>query len=354
MKVQEKLLLSPEQLTPSIRGWKIDGVFNPAAVRVGKKIVLYVRVAERSPQHETMVKCPIISGVYKISHERIHKDKVESEEGKMVFLKDGTCRLTNLSHFREVILDESGFNVESIANMPIFTGRPGDGDYGVEDPRIIKMGNTYIMTYVSISLHEYVCTSLAFSKDLKEWDRKGIIFRLQNKDVVVFPERINGKYVALHRPEGNFEFVKPTIWISYSPDLIHWGEEKSIIRPRTNSWDSVRIGAGCPPIKTEEGWLEIYHGATDINEQSVYSAGAVLLDLKDPSKVLARSPKNKPLFCPKENYECNGFMNNVVFPSGIVPDTEAGYVLLYCGGADKYISVKKISVGDILNSLQYY
>ncbi len=354
MKVEGKLLLSPEQFRPSIRGWKIDGIFNPGAIRVGNKIILYVRVAERSPQHETMVKCPIISGVYKIRHELVHRDKVECEEGKMVFLRDGTCRLTNLSHFREVVLDESGFNVESIGNIPIFTGKPGDGDYGVEDPRIIKMGNTYIMTYVSVSLNEYVCTSLAFSKDLKEWERKGIIFCLQNKDVVVFPERIKGKYVALHRPEGNFEFVKPSIWISYSPDWIHWGEEKSILRPRPNAWDSTRIGAGCPPFKTEEGWLVLYHGTTDRKEQSTYSAGAFLLDLKDPSKVLARSPKNKPLFAPKEPYESNGFMKNVVFPTGIVQDADPKYVLVYSGGADRFISVKRISLGDILNSMKYY
>lgn len=354
MKITGKLLLKPEQFVPSIKGWKIDGIFNPGAIRIGKKIILYVRVAERSPKHETMVKCPIISGVYKITHERVHKNKVEAEEGKMVFLRDNSCRLTNLSHFRKVVLDESGFNVESIGRIPIFTGKPGDGEYGVEDPRLIKIGKRYIMTYVSVSLNEYVSTSLAFSKDLKEWERKGIIFRLQNKDVVIFPEKINGRYVALHRPEGNFSFVKPSIWISYSKDLIYWGEEKTILMPRKNSFDSKRIGSGCPPFKTKEGWLVIYHGVSDSNSKSTYSAGAFLLDLKDPSKVLARSFKKKPLFSPKEEYEINGFMSNVVFPTGLVLDTNPKYLLIYSGGADQYISVKKVSIKDILKSMEYY
>jgi predicted GH43/DUF377 family glycosyl hydrolase len=352
----EKLLLKPEDFKPSVRKWTIDGIFNPGAMRrKDKKIVLYVRVAERSPQHRTMITCPVISGTYKVRHDRIEKNKMKIETDNLVYFKDGSCRLTNLSHFREVVLNENGTVIEKISQKPTFTGLPADGEYGVEDPRFTKIKNQYLMTYVIINIKEGVCTSLAVSKNLRDWERKGIIFRTQNKDVVIFPEKINGKYAALHRPEGNFVFSKPNIWISYSPDLIHWGEEKAILQTRNNSWDEKRIGAGTPPIKTEEGWIEIYHGVKDTpEEKSIYSAGAALLDLKNPAKVLARTSARKPLFAPKEDYEKQGFMDSVVFPTGIVPDLDKESVLIYSGAADSCISIRKVRIKDILNSMEYY
>ncbi len=352
----EKLLLKPEDFKPSVKNWTINGIFNPGAIRrKDNKIILYVRVAERSPQHKTMIKCPVISGTYKIRHDKIHKNKINIQTENLVYFKDGSCRLTNLSHFREITLNENGTVIEKISQTPTFTGLPGDGEYGVEDPRLTKIKNQYLMTYVIVNIKEGVCTSLATSKDLRQWNRKGIIFRTQNKDVVLFPEKINNKYTALHRPEGNFIFSKPNIWISHSPDLIHWGQEKTIIQTRQNSWDEKRIGAGPPPIKTEAGWLEIYHGVKDNEEEkSIYSAGAILLDLKNPTKVIARTPTKKPLFTPNAIYEKQGFMNNIIFPTGIIPDQDNESLLIYSGAADKCISVKKIKTKKILNSLEYY
>lgn len=357
--MMEKLLLKPEDLKPSMKNWTIDGVLNPSAIRrKDGKIVLYVRVAERSPQHRTMITCPIISGSSRVIKEKYEKEKLKIEVGNVVYFKDSTCRLTNLSHFREVILSEDGYEIENIRQRPFFTGLPKDGDYGVEDPRVTKIKNKYLMTYVSVNLRESVCTSLAVSKNLRDWERKGIIFRTQNKDVVLFPEKINGRFVALHRPEGHFEFDKPSIWISHSPDLRYWGDERVIIQPRKNAWDSIRIGAGSPPIKTEAGWLEIYHGVHDVlaeeEQKSVYCAGAILLDLKHPEKVLARSPPDKPLIKPERDYEKRGFLNNIIFPTGIVQDLNPEYVLLYSGAADKFISVKKLKVENILNSMEHY
>ncbi len=351
----EKLLLKPEDFKPSVRGWIIDGIFNPGAIRrKDNKIILYVRVAERSPQHKTMIKCPVISGTYKVRQDKINKDQMELETNNLVYFKDGSCRLTNLSHFREVVLNENGTVIEQISQTPTFTGLPGDGEYGVEDARLTKVKNQYLMTYVIVNIKEGVCTALAVSKNLRDWERKGIIFRTQNKDVVIFPEKINGKYVALNRPEGNFVFSKPKIWISRSPNLIHWGEEKCILHTRKGSWDEKRIGAGPPPIKTEAGWLEVYHGVKDVRggEESVYSAGAALLDLKNPEKVIARTSIKKPFFEPNKCYEKEGFMNCVVFPTGIVQDKES--VLIYSGAADSCISVKKVKIKNILNSMEYY
>ena len=333
-KFLDKILLIPEDLSPSKDNLKIEGVFNPAAIRDKTgKIILYVRVAEASLKK--------------------NKDNnIKKEQQNLIYLKDGTCRLRTNSHFRKIVLDKEGLIVKKIEKTPIFKGIKNDSDCGVEDARLIQMDNQYLMTYVSVSIYGGVSTSLAISKDLTNWSRKGIIFRKENKDVVIFPEKINGKYVALHRPRGIIEFSKPSIWISYSPDLVYWGREKSIIEPQDNSWDSDWIGAGCPPIKTKKGWLLIYHGAVKIKRKMIYSVGAALLDFKNPEKVIARSPKNKPLIIPNKWYEKKGFVNNVVFPTGAVLDLDGKHLLIYCGGADKFTSVKKILIEDIFNQME--
>ena len=357
MKIEEKLLLKPGDFKQSFKKWKIEGVLNPAAIRLpNKKIVLFARIAESTGiSHKKLKSCPVISTEedYKKHYKELHKGAAFKMNGNIVHITKGICKLTTISHFKKIILNENGFDIEKIYQTPAFTGRKDDGEYGIEDPRIVRIGKQYIMTYVTISDKEGVCTSLAVSKDCLNWKRKGIIFREQNKDVVIFPEKIKGKYIALHRPEGFFEFSKPSIWISHSPDMIHWGEEKSIIQPRKNSWEQDRIGGGAPPIKTKKGWLIIYHGVKNKGGKSIYSAGAVLLNLKDPSKIIARSSKDKPLLIPNNKYEKHGFINNVVFPTGAIPTLDKKSLLIYSGGADKFVSVKKISFKDIFKNMKH-
>jgi len=362
MKIIEKVLLKPEDFKPSLKNSKIEGIFNPGAIRMSNgQIILYVRVAERGNlKNGKLLQCPVVVSrkEYKLELKKIEKNEILKQNGNILYLKTGECRLTTMSYFKRVILDKTGMNVKTLEPKPIFTGLPTESNYGVEDPRIIKLGDKYLMTYVSLSSTEGVSTALAISKDLIKWKRKGIIFRTQNKDVVIFPEKINNRFVALHRPESSFVFSRPSIWIAYSKDLIYWGRDKSILRPREKSWDSLRIGSGPPPIKTKKGWLVIYHGVKEIQEKDVekkiYSAGAVLLDLKDPSKILARSPKKKPLFEPSHKHEKEGFVENVIFPTGIVRDLDKDYLLIYSGEADKLISVRRMKIDDILNSMKYY
>ena len=358
MKIVDKLLLTPRDFQPTFPDWIVKGVLNPAAIRLPDgRIMLYVRVAEASKRHEKhrrMVPVMISGEEFHKMEETVENKDILRKRGHEMHLKRGLFRLTTISHFRRAVLSPDGFKLEYVEHGPAFAGRTGDGSYGVEDPRIVKIGSRYIMTYVAVSKNEGVCTSLAISRDLETWDRKGIIFRQQNKDALIFPEKIKGKYIALHRPEGTFEFSKASIWISHSPNLIHWGEEKSIMLPREGGWDSFKIGTGSPPIKTKKGWLLIYHGVSRKKERNTYHAGAALLKLSDPSIILARSPKKKPLFSPTHDYEKSGFVNNVVFPSAAVVDQDKKHLLIFGGGGDSVVTVRKIAINDILKSLEYY
>ena len=352
LEYKNKLLLRTGDFVTSLKRMKIDGIFNPAAVRLDNgDIILYVRVAER-PIKKSRRGCPILVAKDKYKFEQKKNHEILGQSGNILYLRDGICRLLNISHFRKVVLDKSGFEIKKINRRPVFTGLPSDGDMGIEDPRITKIGNKYYMTYVTVSTENGVSTSLAISEDLKSWKRQGIIFREQNKDVVLFPKKINGKFVALHRPEGFFSFSKPSIWISYSKDLVYWGRDKSILHPREDSWDNLRIGVGPPPIKTKKGWLVIYHGVGKIYGNNIYRVGSFLLDLNNPEKVLARTSKKKAFIEPIQSYERKGYLSNVVFPTGVVMDSNKKDILMYSGGADNIISVRKIPIKDFLDHMK--
>jgi beta-1,2-mannobiose phosphorylase / 1,2-beta-oligomannan phosphorylase len=348
----DKILLKPGDFKPHYRNWKINGIFNPAAIRdKSGKIVLYIRVAETFFSKNKLEYPVMLPGKeHKYEVKKIEDDILLQKEGNVLYLKNNTVRLSNISHFRKIELDETGLNVVNIEKEPIFFPEEEYEECGVEDPRIVKIGSKFYMTYVSVSILNGITTSLAVSKNLVKWERIGIIFNHENKDVTLFPGKINGEYVALHRPVGNFNFNNPSIWISYSKDLIYWGKSRCIMHPRRDSsWDNIRIGAGCPPIKTKKGWLEIYHGVNN----KTYSAGAVLFDLKNPERIIAQTPIHKPLFSPNKKYEKKGFVNNVIFPTGIIKDIDDKSVLIYSGAADRLITVKKIEMSEILDSLEY-
>ncbi|MBU0662407.1 MAG: glycosylase [Candidatus Diapherotrites archaeon] len=361
MKTNAKLLLTPSQIMPSMKSMRVRGVFNPGAVRLkNKKIMLFARVAETPYHDDKTFIAPRFAGKAR-SHviiEKIGRDKIEEHEGVFKIGED-IYRLPTLSHLRKILLDRSGMEVEEISGDFDFAGMSEDGDFGVEDPRITYFAREkrYAMTYVSVSMSSGVSTSLALSRDLAKWDRKGVIFRQQNKDVVLFPEKIGGYYVALHRPEGTMIFDKPSIWLSYSRDLIFWGKDVPLMKPRNSGWERLRIGAGTVPIKTDEGWLEIYHGvqpkrAKNGDITKVYSAGAVLLDSKRPDKVLRITPAKEPLFAPKYKFEREGFVGGVVFPTAAIPDLDGKSLLIYSGAADSCTTVRKIKIRAILNSLR--
>jgi predicted GH43/DUF377 family glycosyl hydrolase len=210
-------------------------------------------------------------------------------------------------------------------------------------PSASKTPDTYYINYVGVS-PAGITTCLAATKDFKSYERKGIIFCPDNKDVVIFPEKINGKYFDIHRPTSGL-FKKNDMWISESPDLLSWGNHRFLMSRSADGWDSVRIGAGAVPFKIDAGWLEVYHGA-DANNR--YSLGAVLLDANEPWKVLART--SKPIFEPQSDYECRGFFGNVVFTCGLLCEDEK--IKLYYGASDTVTCFAELDLADVLSALK--
>ena len=215
--------------------------------------------------------------------------------------------------------------------------------FGLEDPRITLIDDTYYISYVSVCPIG-VTTSLISTRDFKSFYRHGVIFCPDNKDVVIFPETIEGKYYSLHRPVSNL-FMKQHIWISESTDLICWGNHRNLMGPRCGYWDEVKLGAGAVPFRVEQGWLEIYHGV-DLN--NVYSLGALLLDSREPWKIIARS--EKPILEPQADYECKGFFGNVVFSCGLL--CEDNKLKIYYGAADTSICYAELSLAETIQNLR--
>lgn len=215
--------------------------------------------------------------------------------------------------------------------------------YGVEDPRITFMDGEYLITYSAYSRHG-VRIGLAKTKDFKSVERISLITESDYRNVVIFPEKFGGLYARLDRPHS--EISPWSIWISYSPDLKYWGESKLIMKPLQYHWDEMKIGPGAPPIKTSRGWLSIYHGVFPTMDGSVYRLGVALHDLEDPSKIIAVG--DEWILQPEEVYEITGYVHNVVFTCGAVPEDD-GSVKIYWGGADKVMCMGTANLEDLVD-----
>lgn len=215
-------------------------------------------------------------------------------------------------------------------------------EYGVEDLRISQIDDEFLLTYSAYSRHG-VRIGLAKTKDFVSVEKIALITQADLRNVVIFPQKINGQYVRLDRPHS--EISKWSIWISYSPDLIHWGNSKLIIKPETYHWDEMKIGPGATPIKTDKGWLNIYHGVFDTMAGAVYRMGVALHDLKDPSIMLGVS--DQWILQPEDPWEITGYVSNVVFSCGAVPEND-GSIKIYWGGADSVMCVGNANINDLI------
>jgi predicted GH43/DUF377 family glycosyl hydrolase len=206
-------------------------------------------------------------------------------------------------------------------------------EFGVEDPRICPMEGEYLITYSAYSRHG-VRVALARTVDFNEVERVALITQADCRNVVIFPSRFGGRYARLDRPHS--EIAPWSIWISYSPDLVHWGDSRLIIRPMAYHWDEMKVGPGATPIRTSRGWLNIYHGVFKTMDGAVYRLGAALHDLEDPSRVLGVA--DDWILQPEDPWEVTGYVHNVVFTCGAVAE-EDGSLKLYWGGADTVVCV---------------
>ncbi len=335
-------ILRPEDISPSVKGMKIECLLNPGVFRFENMTWLLLRVAERPVQKEGELSFPVLKeGRMEIL--RFKKDSPDLDHSDPRIIKyRGTSFLTTLSHLRLVCSEDGIHFKEPQAYAPIF-GKGPQETFGIEDCRVTFLEQAYHLTYTKVSAVG-VGVGYMVTRNWKQFERCGMIFPPHNKDCAIFGERINNRYYALHRPSSP-ELGGNYIWISQSNDLLHWGDHKCIAVTRESYWDSARIGAGAAPIRTDEGWLEIYHGA---NGENRYGLGALLLDLNDPSIVLSRS--EEPIMEPTEEYERNGFFGNVIFTNGQLVDGDT--ITIYYGASDEVICMAEFSIERILASLK--
>jgi predicted GH43/DUF377 family glycosyl hydrolase len=335
-------ILRPRDLHPSVEGMEVTCLLNPGVFRYQGKTWLLVRVAERPAQVPGKTSFPILSpdGRLEVLEFNSGDPRLDLSDPRVIHF-DGRDYLTTLSHLRLLASDDGIHFAEPEQSQPLM----GTGEletYGIEDCRVAKIGETYCLTYTQVSSHG-VGVGLRTTRDWKDFVHEGMIFPPHNKDCALFEEQIGGKYYALHRPSSP-ELGGNYIWLAESPDLVHWGRHRCLAHSREGLWDSARVGAGAAPIRTAAGWLEIYHGATKENR---YCLGALLLDLDEPWRVLARS--EAPIMEPLTPYEREGFFGQVIFTNGHLVDGDR--ITVYYGAADSVICAAHLSIKDILASL---
>lgn len=289
-------------LSPESWPYTAAAVFNPGAVKCDGKTILMVRVEDmRGFSHLTLARS-----------------------------KDG---VTNWK----------------ISPSPTFQSDPAyhEERWGIEDPRIVWLEDyqTFAMTYVSFSKGGPL-VSLALTRDFQEFKRIGCLVPPEDKDACLFPRKIRDRYLLIQRPIIRGE---KHMWLSFSPDLTHWGEHRILMPTRVGWWDQDKVGLGPPPIETPEGWLIIYHGVRRTASGNLYRVGMALLDLEEPWKVIRRTPGW--VLAPTEPYEQIGFVPGVIFPNGAVLE-ENGELRIYYGAADSCVALATAKIDELIDFIK--
>ncbi|MHC4149089.1 MAG: glycoside hydrolase family 130 protein [Planctomycetota bacterium] len=287
-------------LTPENWPYPANAVFNPAAVKLNTETLLLIRVEDmRGFSHLTVAR---------------------SSDG-----------LTNWEIDPKPTLEADQSSREE--------------KWGLEDPRIVWLEEQkqFAITYTSFSEGGPV-VSLAITKNFRTFARLGALLPPEDKDASLLPRRIKGRFALIHRPIVRGE---AHIWISFSPDLKHWGDHRPLVKARSAYWDCHRVGLACQPIEVPQGWLVFYHGVRMTTAGGIYRVGLVLLDLEEPWRVLRRS--DEWVLGPREFYEQVGDVGGVVFPSGAIVHKETNQLSLYYGAADCTVAVATANLSDVLD-----
>jgi len=287
-------------LSPQDWPYPANAVFNPAAAQVDGQTLLLARVEDmRGFSHLTVARSP------------------------------------------------NGFTDWQIDPDPTLTADPNSQEerWGLEDPRIVWLEEQkqFAVTYVSFSEGGPV-VSLAITKNFRTFARLGALLPPEDKDACLFPRRFDGRFALIHRPIVRGE---AHIWMSFSPDLKHWGDHRPLIMTRTAYWDCHRVGLACQPIETPEGWLLFYHGVRNTTAGAIYRVGLALLDLNSPWKVLRRS--DEWVLGPSADYERIGDVSDVVFPTGATVQKKTDQVHLYYGAADSTVAVASARLSECID-----
>ena len=341
----ENPLLLPKDVSPSNAGLQVISLLNPGVFRYDNKTWLLVRVAEGISQKEGVINFPVLNatGNTEIIEVPLNHPGLIATDARIVNY-EGLDYLTTIFHLR-LLSSTDGIHFREEPAYPGLFGQGSLERYGLEDCRVTRIGEIFYLTFTAVS-DSGVGVGLKTTTDWQHFENSGMILPPHNKDCAIFEEKINGKFYALHRPSskdlgGNY------IWLAESPDSLHWGNHQCLIRTRSNSWESARVGAGAAPLKTEHGWLEIYHGA---NEAHQYCLGAFLMDINNPGKVIARTAD--PIMVPTEPYELSGFFGYVVFTNGHLVNGDE--LTIYYGAADEFVCGAKFSIAEILSRLIYF
>ncbi|HEX9270550.1 MAG TPA: glycosidase [Candidatus Limnocylindria bacterium] len=384
-RVGDRPLLTCDDVPPAQPGFEVVSVLNPAAARIGDKVALLVRVAERprsdvdppadartldlSGLHPKLVALP--GGYKRDDVVRIAMRDPEASSPELryvpVFLpKDlpgldtsdprgvrfthprlgrKATFLTQVSHLRCAWSDDGLRFV--VDDEPSIAPTTDLEEFGCEDPRAARIDGLWHVTYVSVS-RVGITTSLAVTEDFHRYQKLGTVLPPDQKDLVLFPEKWRGGPVAFTRPmPSSFGHVLG-IWIAMPKGALPWGLHRPLVLPRQGKWDERQTGAGTVPFLSANGWVEIYHG---VDSKLRYSLGAVLLDRNDPSKVLGRS--DEPILRPEMPYETHGVFPDVIFTCGHVPmDDAEERIRVYYGAADSVVAAADFEVRDILDSLR--
>jgi predicted GH43/DUF377 family glycosyl hydrolase len=275
-------------------------------------------------------------------------------------------------------VSRDGCRFDRASETPVLSPSADNWDAGcVEDARIVKMGDWYYVTYASrpfppgqywkpehagpwkpadpapefpwVLRENATSTGLALTRDFRTWIRAGRMTNptVDDRDVILFPEKVGGRFAMLHRPMDwvgpRYGTEYPAMWIAFSDDMLHWTDSK-LLATAELAWENRKIGGNTPPLRTDEGWLILYHA---VGLDSHYRLGAMLLDLEDPSRVLSRG--RDWLLQPEQWYELEGYYQGCVFPCGKVVIGDRLFV--YYGGADKYVGVATCSLRELLDYL---
>jgi predicted GH43/DUF377 family glycosyl hydrolase/glycosyltransferase involved in cell wall biosynthesis len=381
-------ILTSRQVAPSLPALEVVSVFNAAAAQIGEETILLVRVGERprtltgvppadaqtldlaSPDEglkplaagilgENLVGLTFLATAQQppavvVAYVRRDLPGVDLGDPRTIRVRMPRAKpggpeevrdyLTQISHLRVArSTDGAHFQFDP---LPAVVPADSFEEYGCEDPRATLIDGVWHITYVSVS-RLGITTSRLTTRDFRTFERRGVMFLPDHKDVALFPERVSGRYVALTRPMPQSFNRVLGVWIAFSDDLVNWGGHRPLALPRKGMWDELRTGAGAVPFRVPEGWLELYHG---VDNNGRYAMGALLLDANDPSRVIGRSPD--PILVPTDDYERSGLYDNTVFSCGHVPlDDRGERIRMYYGAADSCMAAADFDVREIVGTL---